>query len=182
MSKERQATDAIPQLPNLTVGDFWKWAYSDILSNTVRGVYAEFLVAVALGIFKDDIRDAWWDYDLSYRDLKIEVKTSGYRQSWEQKQNYAINFDIKPKKTTQIRTADLYVFCLFTEQDDIKAHDRVLDPTFWEFYIVPKKVLPAQKTIRLNPLCAICHRENLPHPLEYSEIQSTIDQLLPTLR
>lgn len=27
-----------------TVNDFWSWAYSDLLNNTLRGVLAEFLV------------------------------------------------------------------------------------------------------------------------------------------
>lgn len=33
---------------DLTVGDFWRWAYSDILSNRNRGIFAEFLVGAAL--------------------------------------------------------------------------------------------------------------------------------------
>ena len=28
----------------ITVSDFWRWAYSDLLGNTSRGVVAEFLV------------------------------------------------------------------------------------------------------------------------------------------
>lgn len=28
----------------ITVSDFWSWAYSDLLNNTSRGVLAEFLV------------------------------------------------------------------------------------------------------------------------------------------
>lgn len=31
-----------------TVGDFWSWAYSDILSNRNRGIFAELLVGAAL--------------------------------------------------------------------------------------------------------------------------------------
>jgi hypothetical protein len=30
------------------VSDFWRWAFSDLRDNTVRGVVAEFIVAAAL--------------------------------------------------------------------------------------------------------------------------------------
>lgn len=32
----------------LTVQDFWRWAYSDLIDNTQRGVMAEFLVYSSL--------------------------------------------------------------------------------------------------------------------------------------
>lgn len=31
------------------VGDFWRWAMSDLLGNRNRGIFAEFLVGKALG-------------------------------------------------------------------------------------------------------------------------------------
>jgi hypothetical protein len=34
----------------LTLGDFWSWAYSDVLSNRNRSVFAEFLVTAALDV------------------------------------------------------------------------------------------------------------------------------------
>ena len=34
----------------LCLRDFWSWAYSDLLDNTLRGSFSEFLVAAALGI------------------------------------------------------------------------------------------------------------------------------------
>ena len=42
--------------------DFWKWAYSDTITNTTRGVLAEFLVAKALGVATDIPRDPWQKY------------------------------------------------------------------------------------------------------------------------
>ncbi|MBD1846459.1 hypothetical protein H6F89_24140 [Cyanobacteria bacterium FACHB-63] len=35
---------------DVTVQDFWAWAYSNILSNRNRSIFAEFLVAAALGL------------------------------------------------------------------------------------------------------------------------------------
>ena len=49
-----------------TVGDFWAWAYSDILTNTSRGIFAEFLVGKALGVVEGVRPTGWNDFDLSY--------------------------------------------------------------------------------------------------------------------
>ncbi len=68
------------------VGDFWKWAYSDLLMNKTRGVLAEFIVAKALGLDLS-VRNAWSHHDLVTKNgTSIEVKASGYLQSWEQKE------------------------------------------------------------------------------------------------
>jgi len=36
-------------LHGLSVGDFWAWAYSDVLSNRNRSIFAEFAVGAAIG-------------------------------------------------------------------------------------------------------------------------------------
>jgi hypothetical protein len=41
----------------LTVADFWGWSRSDLLDNTERGVLAELIVAAALGIPADGVRE-----------------------------------------------------------------------------------------------------------------------------
>jgi hypothetical protein len=56
-----------------TVCDYWRWAYSDLLSNTNRSVFAEYLVGLALGVV-DRPRVEWDSVDLRYGDHKIEVK------------------------------------------------------------------------------------------------------------
>lgn len=33
---------------DITINDFWSWAYSDLLNNTSRGILAEFLVHSAI--------------------------------------------------------------------------------------------------------------------------------------
>ena len=40
----------IAGLEHLTLGDFWSWAYSDVLNNRNRSIFAEFVVASALGL------------------------------------------------------------------------------------------------------------------------------------
>jgi hypothetical protein len=62
--------------------DYWRWAFSDLRDNTQRGVRAEFLVALALGR-TETRRKAWDNYDVTTSSgLRIEVKASGYLQSW----------------------------------------------------------------------------------------------------
>ena len=42
--------EPITGLGTSTFGDFWSWAYSDILSNANRSVLAEYLVGYALDV------------------------------------------------------------------------------------------------------------------------------------
>ena len=37
-------------MTRLSKQEFWEWAYDDLLTNTTRGVLAEYIVATALGI------------------------------------------------------------------------------------------------------------------------------------
>lgn len=49
MKTERQSvTHPIAGLSGLTLGDFWSWAYSDVLNKVIRSTLAEFLAASAL--------------------------------------------------------------------------------------------------------------------------------------
>ena len=47
--------------------DFWRWSASDLASNALRGVFAEFIVAKALGI-ETTVRNQWDDFDLITKD------------------------------------------------------------------------------------------------------------------
>ncbi len=38
---------------------FWQWSSSDVVSNATRGVLAEYLVAQALGVAEDSLREEW---------------------------------------------------------------------------------------------------------------------------
>jgi hypothetical protein len=79
-------------------------------------------------------RIEWKPYDLDYprhdlhkEDFKIEVKASAYCQSWHQKQLSTIRFRIARTRYWNAekgqfegepnRWADVYVFCIYAEQD-----------------------------------------------------------------
>lgn len=144
--------------------EYWEWAHSDIMSNTERGRLAEFIVMKAIGS-KKNYRVEWDTVDVTTPDnIKVEVKTSAYLQTWKQFKLSAIQFDIAPKKEwfdginqyseKPRHHSDAYVFCLFACTDGLKANP--MDLTQWEFYVLSTRVLdervPRQKTITLSSL------------------------------
>lgn len=164
-----------------TVNDFWAWSSSDLLSNALRGVLAEFIVGTAIGLKKKSVRDEWADVDLTTKDgIKIEVKSSAYLQSWAQNGLSKISFSIKPTKSlnldtnqyseTSKRQADVYVFCLLHHQDPKTVDPLNLDQ--WEFYVVSTKLLnttyPTQKTMALSTL------KKISVPISYSHLKQKV--------
>ena len=82
-----------------TLGDFWSWGGSNVLTNNLRGVFAEFLVGTALGAV-EGTRTEWDAFDVLYEGAgvevgaKIEVKSSSYLQSWHQDKPSAISWSV----------------------------------------------------------------------------------------
>lgn len=181
--KKLPAGLAIPGLSGLTVGDFWSWAYSDILNNVVRSTFAEFLVASALGLL-DTPRVEWDAVDLHYRGKGIEVKSSAYVQSWSQEKPSGVRFDIAKRlawdartntsATEPVRSAGCYVFCLYPETDPAKVD--VLDVSAWEFYVLStahiERVLGDQKTVGIKRIQSMCD------PVGYGGLKAGIESAL----
>ena len=147
-----------------SVLEFWQWFGSDLSNNVVRGALAEFIVASALDI-ADGVRDVWSPFDLLTReDIKIEVKSAAYLQSWYQKKLSSISFDIGQSiaydsatneyEQESKRQADVYVCCLLRFTDKTNLNPLELDQ--WEFYILSSEVLNEkhlnQKRISLSGL------------------------------
>ncbi|MFI7393273.1 hypothetical protein [Streptomyces tendae] len=147
-----------------TLGDFWSWACSDLASNTMRGVLAEYLVATALGAAAGT-RTEWDTVDIrTAEQWRIEVKSAAYLQSWAQSRPSDISFSIAPAtgwdaqtgstSMDVLRRSDVYVFCLLHHQD--KQTLAPLDLGQWTFYVLSTRVLddrcPHQKTITLSSL------------------------------
>ena len=162
--------------------DFWKWSASDILSNTTRGIFAEFIVAKAMDMdLKNDPRNVWSEYDLEtweWGKIKIEVKSSSYLQAWDQRSYSNINFSIKKRGTTSIRKdknvfsrpSDVYVFCLLDYKDKKTVNPLNMDQ--WSFYVVSTKkindVFQEKNTITLKSL------ENITESLKYDQLKQKI--------
>ncbi len=110
----------------------------------VRGVLAEYLVAQALGQTTAR-RKSWDNYDvLTDYGLRVEVKASGYLQSWPQARHSSLNFGRVAARSWDENTnvfgtapevrADVFVFAVQTCQDH-ESYDP-LDVGQWEFYVV----------------------------------------------
>ena len=62
----------------LSLADFWTWAFGDLAVNITRSRVAEFLVARALGDARP-MREEWADYDVLTPDgIRVEVKSAAY--------------------------------------------------------------------------------------------------------
>ncbi len=127
-----------------SVLDFWRWAFSDLRTNIVRGVLAEYLVARAVGD-PSPLRKAWDNWDVTTATgIKVEVKSSAYLQSWNQRKLSAITFSgltgrewsAETNELAADRTlrAEVYVFAVHTcsepdQYDPLKIED-------WEFRVM----------------------------------------------
>ena len=144
---------------------FWQWSFSDIVSNATRGILAEYIVARAIGVSDDNIRDEWAPYDLKTSSgARIEVKSAAYIQTWKQSRFSGIGFGVGKTRAliegtnfynpVTKRQADVYVFAVLVHKDK-----ETLDPlnlSQWEFYVLPTYVLDdrqrSQHSISLNSL------------------------------
>ncbi len=168
----------------MTLLDFWQWAYSDLLSNTNRGRLAEFIVARALGLGFTDVRTEWDRFDLvTHTNLRVEVKSAAYVQSWFQKKLSDICFVVSARRgwdattnemeATPRRHADAYIFALLAHQD--KTSVDPLDLEQWKFYVLPTATLDSRKrsqnSITLKLLSTLC-----PNPITFAHLRDAVEQ------
>jgi hypothetical protein len=162
---------------------FWQWAASDLVSNAPRGRLAEYVVACALGLAPDTVREEWAAFDLQTPSgIKIEVKSAAYVQSWHQAKFSPIMFVVpKPRAWDAVtniqsrearRQADVYVFTLLAHTD--KTTIDPLNINQWQFYVLPTATLDARTrsrhSITLKSLEQLCggavHYAELRHAIE----------------
>jgi hypothetical protein len=121
--------------------------------NTARGFLAEFLVARAVGS-TDPIRVEWASYDVEAPDgTRIEVKATGYAQSWSHARDSTPSYDFKSAYATttwddergeyvRVRPEErvhVWVFALHTAR--LGDPYDPLDIARWEFRVVPHGAL-----------------------------------------
>lgn len=178
-----KSNEQITGLENLTVGDFWRWAYSDILSNRNRSIFAEYIVGVALEVVETP-RIEWDSVDLRYGRFKIEVKSSADIQSWHQERPSRITFSIRKAiewdpatgkyRGERKRCADIYVFCHLSERDRLKVN--VLNVPAWDFYVISLDSLNERcgemKSISLSAV------KKLAAACKFKELRAVVDSIL----
>ena len=180
----------------LDIDRFRRWALGDLVSNANRGVFGEWLVGQALGVIgEEEVRREWTAFDLRYKDVLVEVKTTGRSQRWNRfERSKRPSFDIAPRKwawdgerdewvefSPPERPAQLYVFCLHKPVP--ATNENVLDPGFWRFWVIPTSTLNerlgSQKTVGLGTL------NRLTEPVgcvRWAELKAAVDQSIDTKR
>ncbi|MDE0188887.1 MAG: hypothetical protein OXN80_07285 [bacterium] len=170
------------------MSEFHYWAVGNLTGNRNRGLFAEWMVGEALGVIKDgDARVEWDGFDLRYGDAKIEVKASGFSQSWNPEGRSTPSFDIAPRKWLWTpgmdtwerlhpprRPADVYVFCLHKAVP--ATNENVQDRDCWAFWVIPTRKLDDelgdQKGLGVSTL------DRLTTCVKWSEIRSSVQAAL----
>jgi hypothetical protein len=148
LSPTQSFTRSGKPIAGLNLGGYWSWGYSALLANKARGVLCEFIVAQALGLASNG-HDPWGTHDLvSATGTRIEVKSTAYLQSWDQKELSRPSWQnltsrrVEPAADGSWTTADaksskgdVYVLALFTANDHASADPLDLDQ--WVFWVVP---------------------------------------------
>ena len=144
----------------LRVIDFWRWAIADLCEDSVKGYFAEWMVAVLLGLpVTTGRRIAHATCDIiASNDVRIEVKATSYWQSWRvfdargrlrdaPSPGRKISFRVAPTRNSvglnnssePTYQADYYVFCF--EHEQTLEHWNPLDLAQWEFYYLTQREL-----------------------------------------
>lgn len=163
---------------------FWQWSASDLVSNATRGRLAEYVVACALGVATEDVRNEWAAFDLQTPSgIKIEVKSAAYVQSWHQAKLSPISFIVRRTRAWYAasniqspearRHADVYVFALLAHAD--KTTIDPLNMNQWRFYVLPTTALDvrtrSQHSITLNSLEKLCEEA-----VHYAELRQAVER------
>lgn len=160
---------------------FWQWSSSNLASNALRGVLAEYIVASALGC-NLGVRTEWDAYDLKTASgIRIEVKSAAYLQSWSQRKLSNIQFSVRPahgwdaasdsRSAVKSRPSHVYVFCVLAHQEKSTLDPLNLDQ--WDFYCIATSridtALGKKKTLSLSRLLSLG-----PEKSTYLELASTV--------
>lgn len=198
-----QASDLVfggPRLQNATLSDFWRWAFSDLCDDDIKGFFAEWLVHKLLGI-ESRRRVSWANNDVvTPEGISIEVKSTAYWQSWKVIDEHGNPLD-KPKREppheSKIRfggltardstdvvdmgserqlKSDLYVF-MFQHEKDI-ARWNAMDLSQWEFYVLRANHLSQLVTGRTISLSKL---RSVQKPLNAEEFVSSASHLMKSM-
>ncbi|MDD3970253.1 MAG: hypothetical protein PHI91_03650 [Candidatus Pacebacteria bacterium] len=175
---------------NFSILEFWQYGFSNLNSNVLRGSLAEFIVE---NLLKDKseigIRNPWNDFDILYKNKKIEVKCSSYIQDWDQEDFSKIIFSgLKAKDLYWSKAvsefnrdnkkdykADIYVLCLVNHKNPETLDLLNLDQ--WSFFILTKEKL---KNISNNSSSISITRleKNNYTPIKHEEVKKYIDNII----
>ena len=140
-----------------SVLEFWRYGFSNLNSNVLRGALAEFIVENALRSNREiDVRNPWGDTDvIAPNGKKMEVKCCSYIQDWDQDDYSRISWSgLKAKQlywSSAVRDAviqnmqerptdyksDICVLSLFKHKDHATLD--ILDMDQWCFWVLTRE-------------------------------------------
>lgn len=174
---------------DFNIKDFWSFQYSNIYS--LHGEIAEFIVARALGITEAQNSEYWTLWDITYGNIKIEVKATAYFHLWNKDGNiskqrtFSIakangSYDSEIAGNSEFkRQNDVYVFCLIN--GETMETSNPLDLDNWEFYVVPTTFLDENcgdnKTITLGRIRNFGFQS-----IKYCDLKGEIDKTIDDMK
>lgn len=170
-----------------TVLDYWRWSFSDLCDDALKGQFTEWLVSLLLGI-RTKHQLHWANTDLvSGTGVRIEVKSSSYWQSWKfwgdggkpkavkvagSAEEKRITFaglkvrDNTPGSLPEYRS-DLYIFAFQTQRDPRLWN--ALDLGQWEFYMLSRAEM---ESIGSGSVSLLTVRRKAGAPITASELRA----------
>lgn len=159
-----------------------------LVTNVLRGQIAEAIVALALEPEWDWCSADYSGWDFERGDgLRLEVKQSAARQSWDTTKPSKAIFDVAARTghwesgTEWIarvgRSAHLYIFAHHGIYEDHADHR---DPSQWDFYVVATSALPDIKQISLGTIKAIAAAVSIDELA--AAVRSIANDASPTIR
>lgn len=144
--------EPIVGLGQVTVRDFWSWGMSNLRTNTLRGVLAEFIVTRAVA--STSVRRVEWDpYDVvTPVGTRVEVKSGAYLQGWAQPELSRIVFtglsarllDEALNTYTGERGYNADVYCFAVQTATTHEEFDALDTSQWQFYVASRAAVEAK--------------------------------------
>jgi hypothetical protein len=172
--------------------DFWRWAFSDLCDDDLKGIFAEWMVRLLMGLPTSGTRRiSWANSDIILLSGKrIEVKASALWQSWKlwnedgtPKVAAPVTLDphrvrfgglqarsaVEPQTTDSLVSfkSDLYVFCMNTQSDPKRWNAWNLSD--WEFYVMTKRELT---DARIGGSVSLAYLRNFRQAMTAQEFQS----------
>lgn len=172
-----------------SVLDFWRYGFSNLNSNVLRGALAEFIIENALRNNDQlDVRNPWGDFDvLSSSNKKIEVKCSSYIQDWDQndfsriiwtglkaKNIYWSDAVSKFPKDSKEYKSDIYILSLLKHKDHNTLD--ILDMKQWCFWVLTKDKIK-EITKDGNSVSIIKLKKFNLESINFSEIQKAVSNV-----
>jgi len=172
-----------------TVLDFWRYGFSNLNSNILRGILAEFLVECALKEHEEvNVRNPWGDFDVEYKGKKIEVKSCSYLQDWDQTKLSTILWSGLKAKTlywssavgafqkeqTKEYKSDIYVLALLDHKETDTLDILNLDQ--WRFYVLSRFKLETISKNKSSVSLTLLQKNDI-ESVTFDSLKETVESL-----